>query len=72
VGLNASRNLLNQPSWRNFHYLHRGSKERKLCRVLSGTCYEGSYMTDILRSRARIKCLAFYSYVRPAWGVTRR
>jgi hypothetical protein len=49
VGLNASRDLEGKPAWTNYHLTHRGSKEKTLCRVFTGTKFEGSYMTDIMK-----------------------
>ncbi|MDR2096635.1 MAG: hypothetical protein LBP76_14125 [Treponema sp.] len=49
AGLNVSRDLTGLPPWKNFHLRHRGSRERRLSCVLSGSVYEGSYMTDIIK-----------------------
>ncbi|MDR1106634.1 MAG: hypothetical protein LBL44_09780 [Treponema sp.] len=51
VGLNASKNLAGEPAWTNYHLTHRGSSEKKLSRVFTGTKFEGSYMTDIMKGK---------------------
>jgi hypothetical protein len=59
VGLNASKDLKGQSDWRNYHYKHPGSREWILSRVFTGSPYEGSYMTDIIKGCSLTKTVEF-------------
>ena len=48
VGLNASQ-AEDERIWGNFHCRHRGGKDANLRDALTGTEYEGAYLTDILK-----------------------
>ena len=48
VGLNASQ-AEDGRIWGNFHCRHRGGKDANLRDALTGTEYEGAYLTDILK-----------------------
>ena len=55
VGLNCSSTHIPKPGspsvriWGNFHCRHRGGKDANLRDALTGTEYEGAYLTDILK-----------------------
>ena len=48
VGLNGSQ-AEDGRVWGNFHCRHRGGKDANLRDALTGTEYEGAYLTDILK-----------------------
>ena len=48
VGLNASQEEDGR-IWGNYHNRHRGGKDSNLRDALTGTKYEGAYLTDILK-----------------------
>ena len=48
IGLNCSAGVPNWKNWQNFHC--DGFGDRRLRDLLSGTRYEGAYMTDIIKN----------------------
>jgi hypothetical protein len=69
VGLNASRPPKGRAPWINYHYRHRGSRERIFAPILGKPPFYGAYMTDLLKGKDFATAAEACAYVKahPAW-----